>query len=399
MAWNEPGGGNNKDPWGGRGDKGPPDLDEVVRKMQDKLGGLFGGRKRGGSGGGSGGPGFAGFAGFGLIAAIAVVVWLFSGIYIVDAGKQGVVLRFGSFSQATMPGPHWRIPYPVDQVEIVDVEQRRFVEIGYRSGSTGQASVAVPREALMLTKDENIVNIQLAVQYQVGDPRSYLFNTRDPNAVLKQAAESAIREVIGTSEMDFVLKEGRAEVVGRTREVMQKTLESYNAGLLVSDVNLQDAQPPEEVQAAFSDAIKAREDKERFKNEAEAYSNDIIPKARGGAARQIQEAEGYKESLIAKAEGEASRFSQLLKEYKKAPEVTRKRLYLETMESVLNKTGKVIVDSENANNLMYLPLDQLMKQSSGARRLPTTSNSNQDSQSGSAQGQPARPSRKTRETR
>ena len=398
MAWNEPGGGKNKDPWGGgRGDQGPPDLDEVVRKMQDKLGGLFGGRKRSGSSsGGSGGPGFAGF---GLVAGIAVVVWLFSGIYIVDAGKQGVVLRFGAFNEATMPGPHWRIPYPVDQVEIVDVEQRRFVEIGYRSGNAGQASVVVPREALMLTKDENIVNIQFAVQYQVSDARSYLFNTRDPNAVLKQAAESAVREVIGTSEMDFVLKEGRAEVVGRTRQVMQKTLDAYDSGLMISDVNLQDAQPPEEVQAAFSDAIKAREDKERFKNEAEAYSNDIIPKARGGAARQIQEAEGYKESLIAKAEGEASRFSQLLKEYKKAPEVTRKRLYLETMESVLNKTGKVLIDSKNANNLMYLPVDQLMKQSSGVRRQSTAGSSNNDAQSGAAQGQPARPSRKTRETR
>jgi len=396
MAWNEPGGGNNKDPWGGRGDQGPPDLDEVVRKMQDKLGGLFGGRKRGGGGNGSGG---SGFAGFGLIAGIAAIVWLFSGIYIVDAGKQGVVLRFGAYNEATMPGPHWRIPYPVDQVEIVDVEQRRFVEIGYRSGSSGQASVSVPREALMLTKDENIVNIQLAVQYQVSDPRDYLFNTRDPNAVLKQAAESAIREVIGTSEMDFVLKEGRAEVVGRTRAVMQKTLDSYNAGLLVSDVNLQDAQPPEEVQASFSDAIKAREDKERFKNEAEAYSNDIIPKARGGAARQMQEAEGYKESLIAKAEGEASRFSQLLTEYKKAPQVTRKRLYLETMESVLKKTGKVIVDSKSANNLMYLPIDQLMRQSSGGRRLSPAGNSGKDVQSGLVKGQPARPVRKTRETR
>ncbi len=395
MAWNEPGGGKNKDPWGGGGNQGPPDLDEVVRKMQDKLGGLFGGRKRGG-GGGSGRPGFAGL---GWVAGIAVVVWLFSGIYIIDAGKQGVVLRFGAFSEATMPGPHWRFPYPIDQVEIVDVEQRRFVEIGYRSGSTGQASVVVPREALMLTKDENIVNIQFAVQYQVSDPRDYLFNTRDPNAVLKQAAESAVREVIGTSEMDFVLKEGRAEVVGRTQKVMQKTLDAYDSGLLVSDVNLQDAQPPEEVQAAFSDAIKAREDKERFKNEAEAYANDIIPKARGGAARQMQEAEGYKESLIAKAEGEASRFSQLLKEYKKAPQVTRKRLYLETMELVLGKTSKVVIDSENANNLMYLPLDQLMKQSSGARRLPAAGSSNKGAQSGSAQGRAARPSRKTRETR
>ncbi|MBW2472617.1 MAG: FtsH protease activity modulator HflK [Deltaproteobacteria bacterium] len=398
MAWNEPGGGNNKDPWGGRGDQGPPDLDEVVRKMQDRLGGLFGGRKGGGKGGGKGGPG-ASFAGFGFIVAIALVVWLFSGIYIVDEGKQGVVLRFGAFNQVTMPGPHWRIPYPVDQVEIVDAEQRRFVEIGYRTGGAGQSTVAVPREALMLTEDENIVNIKLAVQYQVGDPRNYLFNVRDPDSVLKQVAESAIREVIGQNKMDFVLKEGRAEVVNKTREVMQRILDRYDSGLLVSDVNLQDAQPPEEVQAAFSDAIKAREDKERLKNEAEAYANDIIPKARGAAARQIQEAEAYREALIAKAEGEASRFSQLLAEYARAPEVTRKRLYFETMESVLGRTGVVLVDGESANSLMYLPIDQLMRQSPGMRRFSGGSGTNDDSQAGAAAEEPLRPTRRSRETR
>jgi membrane protease subunit HflK len=395
MAWNEPGGGNNKDPWGGRGDQGPPDLDEVVRKMQDKLGGLFGGRKGKGKGGGSG----AGFTGFGLILGIAAIVWLFSGIYIVDAGKQGVVLRFGAFSEVTMAGPHWRIPYPVEQVEIVDVEQRRFVEIGYRSGSAGQSTVAVPREALMLTGDENIVDIKLAVQYQISDPRHYLFNVRDPNSVLKQVAESAIREVIGKNEMDFVLKEGRAEVVSGTREVMQKTLDIYNSGLLVSDVNLQDAQPPDEVQAAFSDAIKAREDKERLKNEAEAYANDIIPKARGAAARQIQESEAYREALVAKAEGEASRFSQLLNEYTRAPEVTRKRLYFETMESVLARTGVVLVDSESANSLMYLPIDQLMKQAPGVRGFSGSNSADNESQAGTAGQQPVRPTRRSREGR
>ena len=396
MAWNEPGGGNNKDPWGGRGDQGPPDLDEVVRKMQDKLGGLFGGRKK--SGGASGGSSGAGFTGLGLIAGIAAVVWLFSGIYIVDAGKQGVILRFGAFHEVTMPGPHWRIPYPVDQVEIVDVEQRRFVELGYRSGDAGQTRVAVPREALMLTKDENIVNIKLAVQYQVSDSRKYLFNVRDPNSVLKQVAESAIREAIGQNEMDFVLKEGRAEVVSRVKQVMQKPLDKYNSGLLVSDVNLQDAQPPEEVQAAFSDAIKAREDKERLKNEAEAYANDVIPKARGAAARQIQEAEAYREALIAKAEGEASRFSQLLKEYARAPEITRKRLYFETMESVLARTGVVLMDSENANSLMYLPIDQLMKQAPGVRQFSGSNSADNESQSGTAE-QGVRPTRKSREAR
>lgn len=401
MAWNEPGGGN-KDPWGGRGDQGPPDLDEVVKKMQDKLGGLFGGGRKGGDSGGrrGGGPGFAGF---GVVVGIVALVWVFSGIYIVDAGKQGVVLRFGAYSETTPPGPHWHIPYPVEQVEIVDVEQRRFVEIGYRSGAAGQSVVAVPREALMLTEDENIVNIQLAVQYQVSDPKRYLFDVRDPDAVLKQVAESVIREVVGKSEMDFVLKEGRAQVVADIKELMQKTLTSYEAGLLVSDVNLQDAQPPEEVQAAFSDAIKAREDKERLKNEAEAYANDVIPRARGAAARQMQEANGYKESLVAKAEGEASRFSQLLTEYRKAPEVTRKRLYMETMESVLGQTSKVVVDSKNANNLMYLPLDQLMRQGSAIRQFSTEMNGGQAAGTDSATQDGAdnnlRPSRSQRESR
>jgi membrane protease subunit HflK len=402
MAWNEPGGGGNKDPWGGRGDQGPPDLDEVVRKMQDKLGGLFGGRRRGGDGGSARGGGGSAFTGFGLIIAIAAIVWLFSGVYIVDAGKQGVVMRFGAYSQTTAPGPHWHIPYPVEQVEIVDVEQRRFVEIGYRSGNTGQAMVSVPREALMLTEDENIVNIRLAVQYQVADSSQYLFQVRDPDAVLKQVAESAIREVVGKNKMDFVLKEGRAEVVGDIKTLMQKTLDNYEAGLLVSDVNLQDAQPPEEVQAAFSDAIKAREDKERLKNEAEAYANDIIPKARGTAARQIQEANGYKEALIAKAEGEASRFSQLLDEYSKAPEVTRKRLYLETMESVLGKTGKVLVDGDATNSLMYLPIDQLLKEKPAVRRLSVEvdgADSSSSSANDNGGDQSVRPSRSQREVR
>jgi membrane protease subunit HflK len=303
----------------------------------------------------------------------------------------------------TPPGPHWHIPYPIEQVEIVDVEQRRFVEIGYRSGAAGQAGVSVPREALMLTEDENIVNIQLAVQYQVSDPQRYLFDVRDPDAVLKQVAESAVREVIGKSKMDFVLGEGRAQVVSETKVLMQKALESYKAGLLVSDVNLQDAQPPEEVQAAFSDAIKSREDKERLKNEAQAYANDVVPRARGAAARQIQEADGYTEALIATAEGEASRFTQLLGEYQKAPEVTRKRLYLETMESVLGKTSKVLVDSNNANNLLYLPIDQLLKQSSGVQRFSTELGNDGDTSlsapSQSDTGDSIRPPRSQRETR
>jgi membrane protease subunit HflK len=364
--------------------------------MQDKLGSLFGGGRRGGAGGG--GVSGKGLAGFGLIAGIAFIIWLFSGIYIVDAGTRGVVMRFGAYTEATMPGPHWHIPYPIEQVEIVNVEQRRFVEIGYRSGAGGQAGLTVEREALMLTKDENIVNVQLAVQYQVEDPRKYLFNVRQPDAVLKQVAESAIREVIGKSEMDFVLKEGRAEVVSLVKTAMQTILDEYESGLRVSDVNLQDAQPPEEVQGAFSDAIKAREDKERLKNEAETYANEVIPKARGRAARQTQEAQAYKESLVAKAQGEAGRFTALLKEYQRAPEVTRQRLYLETMESVLARTNKVLVDSDNANNLMYLPLDQLMKQTT-VQRSSGTNVSNAVTGTRNEQQAPARPARRTRETR
>lgn len=360
MAWNEPGGG--KDPWGGRGgDQGPPDLDEIVRKMQNKMGGLFGGRK-GGGGVGAGGSG-GGMMVAGVIAVVAVLVWLASGFYIVDEGKRGVQLRFGEFRQITMPGLHWHIPYPIEQVERVDVEQRRFVEVGYRSvaGSGSSSAQPVPKEALMLTQDENIVDIRVAVQYQVKDAREYLFNVRDPDVTLKQATESAIREVIGKSRMDFVLTEGRSEVAGLAKDLIQSILDQYNAGLLVTTVNMQDAQPPEEVQGAFVDAIKAREDEERQKNEAQAYANDIIPKARGAAARILEEANGYQLSVIARAEGEASRFEQLLTEYAKAPEVTRKRLYLDTMEEVLANSSKVTVDVSKGNNLLYLPLDQMLQ--------------------------------------
>ncbi len=363
MAWNEPGGG--KDPWGGRGgDQGPPDLDEIVRKMQDKVGGLFGGRK-GGGGGARGGDGGGRFA-LGLIVAAAVIAWLAFGIYIVEEGKRGVVLRFGQFSEITMPGPHWHIPFPIEQVQIVDVGQRRFVEVGYRSGAGGSGQVSVPREALMLTRDENIVDIRIAVQYQVKDPREYLFNVRDPDITLKQATESAIREVIGKSNMDFVLTEGRTEVAMQTKGLIQGILDQYQAGILITTVNLQDAQPPEEVQGSFADAIKAREDEVRQKNEAEAYANDIIPRARGAAARVLEEANGYKLSVIARAEGESSRFDQLLAEYTEAPEVTRKRLYLDTMQRVMANSGKVTVDVSKGNNLLYLPLDQMLQGAAAA---------------------------------
>lgn len=398
MAWNEPGGGD-KDPWSGRGsEQGPPDLDEIVRKMQDRFGGLFGGRKKGGGGRPEGG----GKLGLSLIILIAAIVWLLSGIYIIDEGKRGVVLRFGKFAQITTPGPHWHIPYPIEAVEVVDVGQRRFVEVGYRStGGRGNTPVAVPKEALMLTQDENIVNIQLAVQYQVKDPRAYLFQVRDPDLTLKQATESSIREVVGKSKMDFVLKEGRGEIAQQTKELLQDILDQYKTGLLVTTVNLQDAQPPEEVQGAFADAIKAREDEARQKNEAEAYSNDILPKARGAAARQLEEAGAYRESIIAKAEGEASRFRQLMQEYQKAPEVTRKRLYIDAMEKVLSDTSKVTVDVKQGNSLLYLPLDKMIEGSAGAaaRTLRELANSGSETAQTDRDRAPVRQPRTPRESR
>jgi len=369
MAWNEPGGGN-RDPWnsGGR-DQGPPDLDEVVRKLSDKFGALLGNRRggsgNGNNGGGSGGTSSgSGIAGVGLIVGlIALIGWLIASIYIVNEGERGVVLRFGRYLETTMPGPHLRL-FPMDRVEIVNLEQRRFREIGYRSGSGGARQPAirsVPKEALMLTQDENIVDVRLAVQYQIHDPRAYLFSVFDPESVLVQVVESATRETIGKSTMDFVLTEGRSTVVGDIQKLSQRILDLYGAGLKIITVVLQDAQPPEEVQDAFADAIKAREDEQRLKNEAEAYANEVIPRARGQAARRLQEASAYKEQVIAQAQGEASRFSQLLAAYQKAPAVTRERLYLETMESVLSRSSKVLMDVKGANNLLYLPLDRLIK--------------------------------------
>ncbi len=360
MSWNEPGG-DNKDPWSGRNQqKGPPDLDEVIRSMQEKLGGLFGGGR--GGGGGSGSP----MKMFGIIVLVLLIIWGLTGIYIVNEGNRGVVTRFGAYSETTQPGPHWHLPVPIETVDIVNVEQQRFFEVGYRSSGRQQALGSVPREALMLTKDENIVDVRLAVQYQVKDAKNFLFNILDPAATLKQVTESAERGVVGSNTMDFVLTEGRSEVVAEIKKAIQKIMDSYNAGVSVTSVNLQNAQPPEEVQSAFEDAIKAREDKQRLINEAEAYSNDVIPKARGAAARQIQESEGYKAKVVARAQGEASRFTQLLTEYQKAPEVTRKRLYIDTIESVLSETDTVLIDVKGSNNLFYLPLDKMVPRPSAA---------------------------------
>jgi HflK protein len=356
MAWNEPGGGN-KNPWEGRGgDRGPPDLDDIVRKMQEKLGGLFGGRPKRSGGAG---PGRFGGRGIGVIAGIVLLVWLLSGFYIVDAGWRGVETRFGRYVRITMPGPNWHFPYPIETVDEVNVGQSRVTEVGYET--MPRKVKTIDQEALMLTQDENIVNVKLAVQYQVKDAPNYLFSTLDPDVTLKQVTESALREAIGKSTMDFVLTEGRAEVAAATQKLLQAVLDNYNTGLQVTTVNLQDAQPPEQVQGSFEDAIKAREDEQRLINEAEAYSNEIVPKARGAAARRLQEAQAYRAEVIAQAEGEANRFEKLLAEYKKAPEVTRERLYLVAVEKVLSNARVVMLDVKGGSNLVYLPLDRIMQ--------------------------------------
>lgn len=371
MAWNEPGGSKDNDPWGNnnrKDDQGPPDLDDVVRKIQDKLNGLFGGKKGGGSGSGGGSegprPGNVGSAGAFGVVGLVVAGWLiYDSAHIIQPAEQGVVMRFGEYVDTLQPGLSFRLPRPIEQVLRVDVAQNRDVLIGYRSGGTRTSvkSAAVPGEALMLTRDENIVDVKFAIQYNIKSASDYLFRVRDPDLTLREASESAIREVVGRNDMDFVLKEGRSVIVDDVKVLIQSILDRYETGLMVISVNMQDAQPPEQVQHAFDDAVKAREDQQRVINEAEAYSNDILPKARGGAARQIEEASAYKEQVVAQAEGETSRFLGVLGEYQKAPEVTRQRLYLETMETVLGQSTKVMVDVEGGNNLLYLPLDRMMQ--------------------------------------
>ncbi|MBL4623150.1 MAG: FtsH protease activity modulator HflK [Immundisolibacteraceae bacterium] len=357
MAWNEPGNSGDKDPWGNR-DGGPPDLDEVMGNLQKKVSSIFGGGSSGARQESSGG-----LLVIGLL--IAVVVWLATGFYRITEGQEGVVLRFGEFQSISLSGLHWRFPTPIDSVEIVDMGRIRAVEIGYRENSrTGQTS-SVPFESLMLTADENIIDIKFAIQYQVSNSKDFLFNIRDPEGTLQQVAESAIRQQVGQTRMDAILSVSREQVAIAVASTMQQLLDRYQSGLIISSVNMQDAQPPEQVQAAFADAVKAREDKQRLINEAEAYRNDILPRASGAAARMVAEAEGYEASLTARAVGVASRFDKLRVAYEQAPAVTRKRLYLETMEEVMSKNRKVMIEGDAGNNLLYLPLDRLIKDSAG----------------------------------
>lgn len=360
MAWNEPGGGN-KDPWSGKGggEQGPPDLDEVVRKLQERLGGLFGGNKpSGGSSGGGGGfnlPGgdFSSRA-VGTIVGILLVIWLATGIYIVEPAERGVVTRFGAYVDTTGPGPHWHVPWPFEAVTKVNVD-----EISTFSHS-----------ATMLTQDENIVDVELTVQSRIQDAGDYLFQVADPDQTLRDATVTVVRVTVGGSKLDFVMTEGRGAVAVTIQERVQALMDQYQTGLLVTSVNMQPAKPPEQVKAAFDDAIKAREDKERLENQAEAYANEVLPQARGEAARIIADARAYRDQVIARSEGETARFTAILTEYLMAPEVTRQRLYLETMEQVLGDSNKVIIDVEDGgDSLLYLPIDQLMKQRPGAAAL------------------------------
>jgi len=346
MAWNEPGGGNNpKDPWGG-GNQGPPDLDEALKKLQEKMGGLFGG---GSSGGGAGGK----ISGTLLIAllSLVLVVWGVMGFYQVDEQERGVVLRFGKYHDTVMPGLHWNPPL-IDQVTVINATRVR----------------AVSFDEIMLTQDENIIEVRLSVQYAVEDPEKFVLKVREPERSLSHATQSALRHVVGDNGMDVALTTGRAQIAIDVQSRLQRYLDLYETGIDIKQVNVDESKPPTQVQAAFDDVIKAREDEERVKNEAQSYANGIVPEARGAAQRQIEEASAYRERVIARARGEAERFSDLLAEYQKAPVVTRERLYLDAVQDVFAKTSKIMVDVEGGNNVMYLPLDKLRPQGEGSGR-------------------------------
>ena len=370
--------------------QGPPDLEEVWRDFNQRLSGMFGGKRQnrgaGGGGGDGSGPQLPNFSfkqfggGLGVLAAVIAVVWAASGFYTVDANQRGVVLRLGEYVHTTEPGLRWRLPYPLESHEIVDLTGVRTVEVGYRGSERNK----MLRESLMLTDDENIINIQFAVQYVLNSPENYIFNNRFPDESVAQVAETAMREIVGKSRMDFVLYEGREEIASTAHELMQRVLDRYDTGIQISRVTMQNAQPPEQVQSAFDDAVKAGHDRERQKNEGEAYANDVIPRARGTASRLIEEANAYRERVVANAEGEASRFEQVLAEYGRAPEVTRERMYIETMQEVMSNTSKVMVDAKGNGNLLMLPLDKLMQQAgAGSRASSATA---PESQSAAALG-------------
>jgi membrane protease subunit HflK len=355
MAWNEPGG-DDRDPWKGKGgDQGPPDLDEVVKKLQDKMGSLFGGKRGGGADSGNGGgtdkPGKpANIKAIAiLIGLVVLVVLAINAFYIIQPAERGVIQRFGAYSTVTQPGPHFLIPL-IDKVTVVDVDQvNKF-----------------SHRAQMLTQDENIVDVSLTVQYRIQDAADFLFQDSDPIKTIHGAMESALREVVGKNTLDGIITESRSAVAALVKSETQKLLNLYRTGLVVTNISMQEANPPEQVKEAFDDATKALADKERVQNQAEGYANDIVPRARGAGARLVEAAKAYKAKVLAEAEGESNRFLALLTEYQKAPEVTRQRLYVETVQSVLRDSSKVMLDVKDGSNLTYLPLDRMIQP--GTRR-------------------------------
>lgn len=369
MSINDPRWGNQKPEDGKRNpEQGPPDLEDIWRDFNTRLGSMFG-RKPGSGGGSSDSPPPSPVSarqmggGLGLVIIAALALWLGSGFYTVDASQRGVVLRFGRLQEVTNEGLRWHFPYPVERVELVNSTRVRTVEVGFRANDRAKNL----HESLMLTDDENIINIQFAVQYTVSDPAAFLFTNKDGDQTVRQVAESAMREIVGKSKMDFVLYEGREAIAKEAQLLVQRMLDEYHlgdyktSGIQISKVTMQNAQPPEQVQEAFNDAVKAGQDRERLKNEGQAYFNDVVPKAEGSAARLREEAKGYAARVQAQAEGDASRFKQVFAEYSKAPEVTRNRMYIDAMQQVYSNTTKILVDSKGNGNLLYLPLDKLMQ--------------------------------------
>ncbi len=340
MAWNEPGGNKNKDPWGNRGgNDGPPDLDEVFRKFQEKLGGIFGGGS--GSSSGRSGPGSTSII---VLVVIIGLIWLATGFYKIAEAERGVVLRFGKHAYTVESGLQWHLPSPIEKVLVADVSN---VSDFSHAGT-------------MLTQDQNIIDIEITIQYRIENAEKYFFNLRQPEFTLKEASESALRQHVGRSTMDYVFGDGREEIAISVEKSIQEILNIYNSGLIVVRVNMQEAKPPEAVKSAFDDVTQAEEDEVRLKNQAESYRNEVLPRARGEAAQMMESANAYKQEVIARAEGDAKRFTKLLTEYKKAPQVTRDRLYIDTVESVLSNTSKVMIDVKGGNNMIYLPLDKMM---------------------------------------
>jgi membrane protease subunit HflK len=358
MAWND----NNN--------QTPPELDEVIKDFKNKFNSTFGGKSSGNSGASKAAKGS-----FKYIFILAFIVWMATGIYIIDPAERGVVLRFGAFQTSTTQGPHWHIPYPIESVYKVNVEQVRSAEIGFRNAQNSYSG-GVSSESLMLTRDENMVDVKLAVQYKIANAQDYLFNVSNPELTLSHVVQSIIRQVVGDNTMDFVLTTGRDQVAQDVKMASQTLINDYGLGIQITAVTMQDAQPPVQLKPAFDDVVKAREDEQRYINEARAYANDIVPKARGASQRLLAEAEAYKSEVVSKSEGEAYRFTQILTEYTKAPGVTKERLYRETLEDVLSNTNKVIVDS-NSNSLMYLPIDQLINSNKVSRSGSNTSTYNQ----------------------